>query len=75
MVALTHREREIVQLVAEGLSTKEAASKLGLSVKTIEAHRSNIMKKPRLRSGAVSDIVADATQQDRRGLSALSRPL
>jgi DNA-binding NarL/FixJ family response regulator len=55
MVALTAREREIVQLVAEGQSIKEAAAKLGLSVKTIESHRANIMKKLRLRS--VSDIV------------------
>lgn len=53
--ALTPREREIVQLVAEGKSSKEAASMLGLSVKTIEAHRANIMKKLRLRS--VSDLV------------------
>jgi DNA-binding NarL/FixJ family response regulator len=55
MVALTPREREIVQLVAEGQTIKEAAAKLGLSVKTIESHRANIMKKLRLRS--VSEIV------------------
>jgi DNA-binding NarL/FixJ family response regulator len=53
--ALTPREREIVKLVAEGKSSKEAASMLGLSVKTIEAHRTNIMKKLRVRS--VSDLV------------------
>jgi DNA-binding NarL/FixJ family response regulator len=52
---LTPREREIIQIVAEGQSSKEAASKLGLSVKTIETHRANIMKKLRLRS--VSDLV------------------
>jgi DNA-binding NarL/FixJ family response regulator len=54
-VALTPREREIVQLVAEGQSSKEAAAKLSLTVKTIETHRANIMKKLRLRS--VSDLV------------------
>ena len=54
-VALTPREREIIQLVAEGQSSKEAAAKLQLSVKTIETHRANIMKKLRLRS--ISDLV------------------
>jgi DNA-binding NarL/FixJ family response regulator len=53
--ALTPREREIVQLLAEGQSNKEAARSLGVSVKTIEAHRANIMRKLRLRS--VSDLV------------------
>jgi len=53
--ALTAREREIIQLLAEGKSNKEAASTLGISVKTIEAHRANIMRKLRLRS--VSDLV------------------
>jgi DNA-binding NarL/FixJ family response regulator len=53
--AVTPREREIIQLLAEGLSNKEAAARLGISVKTIEAHRANIMRKLRLRS--VSDLV------------------
>jgi DNA-binding NarL/FixJ family response regulator len=53
--AVTAREREIIQLVAEGKSNKEAASTLGISVKTIEAHRANIMRKLRLHS--VSDLV------------------
>src|SRR5206468_229929 len=44
---LTSREREIVQLLAEGKSTKEIAITLGLSVKTAETHRSNLMRKPR----------------------------
>jgi DNA-binding NarL/FixJ family response regulator len=54
-LAVTAREREIIQLVAEGRSSKEAASTLGVSVKTIEAHRANIMRKLHLRS--VSDLV------------------
>jgi DNA-binding NarL/FixJ family response regulator len=54
-VAITAREREIVQLLAEGRSNKAAASTLGISVKTIEAHRANIMRKLRLRS--ISDLV------------------
>jgi DNA-binding NarL/FixJ family response regulator len=47
---ITGREREIIQLIAEGKSNKEAASTLGISVKTIEAHRANIMRKLHLRS-------------------------
>ena len=40
---LTPRQREILQLVAEGRSTKEVATLLSLSIKTVEAHRSQIM--------------------------------
>jgi DNA-binding NarL/FixJ family response regulator len=54
-IAVTARERQLIQLVAEGQSNKEAAATLGVTVKTIEAHRSNIMRKLRLRS--VSDLV------------------
>jgi DNA-binding NarL/FixJ family response regulator len=42
---LTAREREVIQLLAEGKSTKEVAVMLDLSVKTAETHRSNIMRK------------------------------
>lgn len=42
---LTSREREVLQLVAEGRTTKEVASLLGLSVKTAESHRTKIMSK------------------------------
>ncbi len=59
-VALTLREREIVQLVAEGLSSKEVAAKLGVSAKTVESHRANVMKKLHLHS--VSDLVRYAVR-------------
>lgn len=52
---LTAREREVVQLVANGKSTKEIAGLLGISVKTAETHRSNVMRKLECRS--VSDLV------------------
>jgi DNA-binding NarL/FixJ family response regulator len=52
---ITPREREIIQLLAEGNSNKETATVLGISVKTIEAHRANIMRKLHLRS--VTDLV------------------
>jgi DNA-binding NarL/FixJ family response regulator len=42
---LTPREREVLQLVAEGKTTKEVAHLLGISVKTAESHRTRIMKK------------------------------
>lgn len=47
---LTTREREIVQLLAEGMSNKEVATKLNISVKTAETHRSRIMAKLQLHS-------------------------
>jgi len=47
---LTPREREILQLVAEGKSNKEIASALNLSVYTVETHRANILEKLKLKS-------------------------
>jgi DNA-binding NarL/FixJ family response regulator len=52
---LTQREREIVQLLAEGKSNKEVAGVLGISVRTAETHRSNIMLKLDLHS--IVDLV------------------
>lgn len=43
--SLTTREREIVQLIAESYSNKRIANKLGMSVRTADTHRTNIMKK------------------------------
>lgn len=42
---LSDREREVLQLIAEGRSTKEIAETLHISVKTVETHRKNIMEK------------------------------
>lgn len=47
---LTPREREIVQLLAEGKANKEVATALGISVKTAETHRARIMAKLNIRS-------------------------
>ena len=52
---LTPRQREIVQLLAEGASSKEVAVALGISVKTAETHRANIMR--RLDCHSVSELV------------------
>jgi DNA-binding NarL/FixJ family response regulator len=59
---LTHRECEITQLLAEGKSTKEVAALLGLSVKTAETHRSNIMRKLDLHS--VAELVLYAVRNN-----------
>jgi DNA-binding CsgD family transcriptional regulator len=47
---LSPREREILQLIAEGQSNKDIASLLGISVYTIETHRGNILQKLNLHS-------------------------
>jgi len=53
---LTSREREVIQLLAEGKTSKEVAVTLNLSVKTAETHRTNLMRKLNLHS------VADLTR-------------
>ena len=42
---LTDREREVLKLLAEGMSIKEAAARLGVSAKTVDAHKTNLMRK------------------------------
>jgi DNA-binding NarL/FixJ family response regulator len=59
---LTPREREVVQLLAEGKTTKEVAAVLNMSVKTAETHRSNIMRKLGLHS--VSQVVLYAVRNN-----------
>ncbi|HZT31399.1 MAG TPA: response regulator transcription factor [Bryobacteraceae bacterium] len=59
---LTVREREVVQLVAEGKSSKQISHVLNISIKTVEAHRSNIMKK--LGLGSVGDLVRYAIRNN-----------
>jgi DNA-binding NarL/FixJ family response regulator len=57
---LSGREREIVRLLAEGSSSKEVAKVLGISVKTAETHRANIMRKLEMHS--VSELVRYAVK-------------
>jgi len=52
---LTSRERQIVQLLAEGKTSKEIATALDISVKTADTHRANLMRKLNLHS--LADIV------------------
>lgn len=59
---LTFREREVVQLLAEGYVTKEVAMMLAVSVKTIETHRANIMRKLNIHS--VAELVLYAVRNN-----------
>jgi DNA-binding NarL/FixJ family response regulator len=58
---LSPREREIAQLLAEGKTNKDVAAMLGVSVKTIDAHRANIMRKLNLHS--VAELVRYAVRE------------
>jgi len=63
---LTAREREVLQLLAEGGSTREIASRLCVSIKTVETHRQRIMEKLKIRS------IAELTKYAiREGLTSL----
>lgn len=67
-IALTNREREVLQLFAEGKTTKQIASLLCVSIKTIETHRKQIMDKLGLNS------IAELTKYAiREGLTSLEK--
>ncbi|HWE01598.1 MAG TPA: response regulator transcription factor [Tepidisphaeraceae bacterium] len=64
--ALSPREREVLQLIAEGNATKSVAARLDVSVKTVETHRRNIMEKLNI------DSVAELTKYAiREGITSL----
>lgn len=63
---LTAREREVLQNIAEGVSTKEIAFSFGVSVKTIETHRRQIMEKLDLHS--VAELTKYAVKEGLTGL-------
>jgi len=50
--SLTNREREVLKLLADGLSVKEIGSRLGLSAKTVDVHKTNLMRKLRIHDRA-----------------------
>lgn len=54
-VVLTTREREVVQLLAEGKANKEVADLLGISTRTAEGHRGEIMRK--LKLGSLAELI------------------
>jgi DNA-binding NarL/FixJ family response regulator len=59
---LTSREREVVQLLAEGKSNKEVADRLDISTRTAEGHRSEIMKK--LKLGSLAELIRYAIRNE-----------
>jgi DNA-binding NarL/FixJ family response regulator len=59
---LSPREREVVQLLSEGRTTKEVASALNVSAKTAETHRSNMMRKLKIHS--VAELVLYAVRNE-----------
>ena len=67
---LTKRETEVVRLVSEGYKNKEIAAELGISVKTVETHRANIMNKLALRN--LAQLIRYALQ---KGLTKLDKEI
>jgi DNA-binding NarL/FixJ family response regulator len=59
---LTPRERETIQMIAEGLSSKQIALKLNVSLKTVETHRTSLMRK--IGAHTVADVVRYAIKND-----------
>jgi DNA-binding NarL/FixJ family response regulator len=57
---LTSRERQVLQLLAEGRSNRAVSVLLSISVKTVETHRTNIMKK--LSIGSIAELVRYAVR-------------
>ena len=62
VLRLTPRQREIVQLLAEGKNSREIAAMLGTTFKTVETHRANIMR--RLECHSVTELVRYAIRND-----------
>lgn len=58
--ALTERELEVFRLIGQGVSTREIAQQLSLSMKTVDAHRRHMREKLNLRS--TSELIRYATQ-------------
>ena len=65
-IILSPREREVLQLIAEGKNTKQVALLINISVKTVEKHRHNIMEK--LKINNITDLIKYAI---RNGITSL----
>jgi DNA-binding NarL/FixJ family response regulator len=65
---ITPREKEVLQLVSKGQSTKQIADNLGISIRTVESHRVNMLKK--LKVGNTAEL---ASPDDRTGLHSSRR--
>jgi FixJ family two-component response regulator len=60
LASLTPREREVMDLVVDGAANKVIAFRLGLSQRTVEIHRANVMRK--MGAGSLADLVRIALQ-------------
>src|SRR5258706_1825474 len=72
-VELTSREAEVLQLIAEGFANKQIASELGLSVKTVEKHRQQVMNK--LNINDIAGLVRHAVAKGIIEMSAAGVPM
>jgi two-component system response regulator FixJ len=70
--ALTTEEREVLDLVVEGLANKQAASRLGVSIRTVEDRRRRIMKK--LNAGSFAELVKLTIQWEQMRLERPAQP-
>ena len=65
--ALTPREREVLQLIAEGLTSKEIGARIGAALKTVETHRSNVIRKLDIHS--IAELTKYAVREGLTGLA------
>lgn len=65
--SLTPREREVLQLIAEGLTSKEIGERIGAALKTVESHRTNVIRKLDLHS--IAELTKYAVREGLTGLS------
>jgi DNA-binding NarL/FixJ family response regulator len=70
---LSDREREVLKLLADGLALKEIATKLVLSVKTVDAHKTNLMRKLDLHDR--SELIKYAIQRKLIRLPSIKMPI
>ena len=63
MESMTNREREIFVLIKRGLTSKECAAALGISVRTVEVHRANLIQKYRVKN--IVELVFRINQEER----------
>ncbi|CAM5203593.1 helix-turn-helix transcriptional regulator [Oligella ureolytica] len=63
MESMTNREREIFVLIKKGLTSKECAAALGISVRTVEVHRANLIQKYRVKN--IVELVFRINQEER----------
>jgi len=69
LALLTPREREVMDMLVAGLHNRDIAARLGISIKTVEAHRAKVMDK--MQADSMSDLVRMALESDRQASSSV----